>query len=375
MTEQDQSRLNISTSSPATASSDPSANAMALMLQMQQQQLAMQEQMTQLMAKLIPGQQTQDPSNRQRVKLERPSIEADSSDNKWIIFTDAWTRYKQMAKLDTLVEIRNDLRSACSSSVNEMLFNFVGPDALNSASEAQLLAYIKSVAVKSIHPEVYRQQFFAMRQSDGESITCFISRLKSQAMLCDFKRNCDCNTDHCITSYSEDMIKSQVIAGLRNASHQNKILSEVSSFPTLQALTERLLILESTAKATSHFQPPTAPDYVAPIRSEYQRSKTIPRTPPSPQPPQPPTKDGNNGNRPPGRNQQKCRGCGRNRHQNGRQQCPAQGRQCNKCGKMNHFSNVCESSSANAVRDDSPDLQRDEDFSLLTSITTPMAPL
>jgi len=90
-----------------------------------------------------------------------------------------------MAGLTAAGEIRNELRSACSPSVNELLFNFVGPDALRVASERELLDYIKSVAVKSVHPEVYRQQFFVMRQSDGESITSFIARLNSQAMLCD----------------------------------------------------------------------------------------------------------------------------------------------------------------------------------------------
>ena len=75
---------------------------MTLMLQMQQQQLAMQEQMTQMMAKLLPTTQSVESTPRQRIKPERPTIEADSTDNKWIIFKDAWTRYKQMAKLENV---------------------------------------------------------------------------------------------------------------------------------------------------------------------------------------------------------------------------------------------------------------------------------
>ena len=51
------------------------------------------------------------------------------------------------------------------------------------------------------------------------------------------------------------MIKSQVIAGLRNTSHQRRILTEISSLPTLNYLVERLLTLESPVRATSHFQP------------------------------------------------------------------------------------------------------------------------
>lgn len=61
-----------------------------------------------------------------------------------------------MTLLTNPIEIRNELQSVCSSSVNEMLFNFVGPDAFKDATKQQLLDYIKSVAVKSVHLEVYR---------------------------------------------------------------------------------------------------------------------------------------------------------------------------------------------------------------------------
>ena len=338
------------------------SSAMTLMLQMQQQQLAMQEQMTQMMAKLLPTTQSVESTPRQRIKPERPTIEADSTDNKWIIFKDAWTRYKQMAKLENVNDIRNELRSACSASVNEMLFNFVGPDALNTATEDQLLEYVKSVAIRTVHPEVYRQQFFAMKQSDGETVTCFISRLKSQAMLCDFKRKCDCPGTHCTTSYSEDMIKSQAIAGLNNASHQTRILTEVSALKTLSQLIERLLTLESTARAASHFQPfdVQPATQIAPIKSDYQKSKSTFSRRPTP----PSEKDKQ-------QRLSKCIGCGRNRHANGRKQCPAQGQKCNNCGRINHFAAVCLGSSSNAVQEDTALTTQYEDVSFLSSISSP----
>ena len=162
--------------------------AMVMMLQMQQQQVQMQQQMAQMMTRLLEkdtertAEGSRTTARMTPLKLERPSIDADSSDNKWVIFKDAWARYKEMAKLSDARDIRNELRSTCSPSVNEMLFNFVGPTHLNDATEEDLLSYIKSLAVKTVKPEVYRQQFFVMKQSDGESITRFISRLKSQAM-------------------------------------------------------------------------------------------------------------------------------------------------------------------------------------------------
>ena len=70
-----------------------------------------------------------------------------------------------------------------------------------------------------VHPEVYRQQFYTLRQSDGESVTNFVSRFKAQAMLCAFT----CPNQECTTSHSLDMVKSQLIAGPHNLSHQDKV--------------------------------------------------------------------------------------------------------------------------------------------------------
>ena len=158
-----------------------------------QQQMAMQQQMVHLMSKLVPpsnAHENQEPPthiNRpNRAKIERPRIDADCTDNQWVIFCDAWNRYKQMSSLSKDTEIRNELRSSCSPKVNEMLFNFVGPADLDNAVEQELMKHIKAVAVRVVHPEVYRQQFFTLKQSDGESITNFVSRLKAQAMLCHF---------------------------------------------------------------------------------------------------------------------------------------------------------------------------------------------
>lgn len=330
--------------SPKHAEIDP----ISFMLQMQQQQqLTMQEQMTNLMARLLPtGQHAPTPLSRHsRVKPERPVIEPDSSDNKWIIFKDAWLRYKEMTQLNDPTEIRNELRSACNSSVNEMLFNFIGPDALHNATEEQLLEYIKSVAVKTVHPEVYRQQFFVMRQSDGETITSFISRLKSQAMLCAF----NCGNQQCTMSFSEDMIKSQIIAGLRDTSHQSKILAEITSLPTLNDLTRRLLTLESTARASNHFRPAEITQ-VAQFKSASSRKF----------PPPDKTKNDNG----------KCKGCGHKAHPKGRRQCPAWGKSCHKCGKENHFSTTCHgTASSNAIMGDYPNDSQDEDSSFISTMT------
>ena len=93
--------------------------AFTLILQMQQQQqqqmqqqMAMQQQITNLMSKLLspPTNDIQQGQSARpaRAKIERPVIDGDCSDNQWVIFQDAWRRYKQMASLTTDEEIRKE---------------------------------------------------------------------------------------------------------------------------------------------------------------------------------------------------------------------------------------------------------------------------
>ena len=330
----------------------PPTDITEIMVTMQNQQLQLQQQITNLMTQFMSPPDTNNArgqrTTHRSTKPLRPTIEADSSDNSWIIFRDSWDRYKQMADLTDLAAVRNELRSTCSTKVNEMLFNFIGPEALNNASEDDLLGYIKSVAVKVVHPEVYRQQFFSLRQSDCETVTSFVSRLKAQAMLCDFKSNGNCNTPNCSSSYADDMIRSQLIAGIRNPTHQNKVLTEIATLKTLEQLTTRLLALEATERASSQFRSPfeaTNSD-ITPIKSsqpKFVKQNT---------------------------HKKLCPGCGKQIHQNGRSSCPAWQKVCHKCKKPNHFANVCRGmSSVTTITDDDPD----QDASYLSSINaTPL---
>ena len=157
------------------------------------------------------------------------------------------------------------------------------------------------------------------------------------------------------------MIKSQLIAGIRNSSHQIKVLSEMTVLNTLEILTERLLTLDSTEKPSSHFQPGLVPlenSSASAVTSEYQKMKF------------PKQKDTNT--RDPSKNPSqspKCRGCGRPWHKNKRRQCPALGEESNKCGRLNHFASACLSSSNAAMLEDQPSSVEDG-TSFISTVTT-----
>ena len=70
----------------------------------------------------------------------------------------------------------------------------VGAESLNTSTEQELLQHIKSVAVKGLHKEIHRHTFHGMYQSEGESITHYLARLKAQAKFCDFLVTCSSTT-------------------------------------------------------------------------------------------------------------------------------------------------------------------------------------
>ena len=111
-------------------------------------------------------------------KTQRPSIGLNTTDGEWALFLDTWARYKETCGLEDPAEIRNELREACTPETNKLLFELVGPERLNSASEEYLMHQIRLVAVRGLHKEVHRQTFHSMKQNEGESVTHFLSRLR-----------------------------------------------------------------------------------------------------------------------------------------------------------------------------------------------------
>ena len=163
--------------------------------------------------------------------------------------------------------------------------------------------------MKFVYLKVYRQQFFRMKQSDGETITTFVSRLKAQTTLCIHCFSGTHKVQRCIKPYSKYKIKSQVITGIRNTSHQSRILTKISALPSLNDLVERLLTLEFTSRATCHFQPieASSPGQITPIKPAYQQKKSSRK-------PTPPNNRSNESHT------EKCKSCGYNIHLNSRKQ-------------------------------------------------------
>lgn len=294
-------------------------------------------QLIQLMQQQIQQQQTilqQRTGDAKAKRPDRPIIESDIDDREWELFLDTWSRYKTMAGLTTDDNIRLELRAACSTEVNKMLFEFVGPTTLATCTEAQLLAHIKSVAVKQVHHEVHQMNFHAMVQQENEPILHYASRLKAQAFLCKFEVKCECDPATTVC-YADQMVAQRLVAGLSNMDHQRKILAEASTLVTLDDKIERLQLFETTDKSAGilHRTPSSPPSTAAPQRSQYKKDQR-------------PPKKGNSGDAP--TESDLCRGCGGEKHAGGRPTCPAFKTKCKNCKRKGHFTEVCERDASRA---------------------------
>ena len=301
----------------------------------------MQQQIT-----LLTRQQPAAALNRSAKRPDRPVINAAIDDREWALFKDTWSRYKTMIGVSSatpgdLDTIRLELRAACSTEVNRMLFEFVGPDALNICTEDQLLTHIKSIAVREVHHEVHQVSFHAMSQEQGESITSYVARLKAKAFLCKFETQCGCDPATTV-SYSDNMVAQRLVAGLSNLEHQRKILSEAATLITLDAKVKRLQLLETTEESASILNnpasarnPPAPPAEASAAKSQYKQQRAFNKPPP----------DNRNDTQSEDRS---CNGCGSSSHPGGkslsRKNCPAFKLNCHNCGVKGHFAAVCKKS-------------------------------
>ena len=217
-----------------------------------------------------------------------------------------------------------------------------------------------------------------MRQGEGEDLAQFLAKLKAKAALCDFSviahRPLAESDEPGPLSYEEDVLQTQLIVGLRNTDHQNRILAEADQCPDLETTYRRLQAMQTAENsertlhdsASRDAQPASdvaqpQPDVSAAQRSAYrqQRYQRMSQAGPGR----------------PGGKTALCSWCGeRHKMSNARFQdssCPARGKTCSFCHKPNHSERACRNKLHSEVSSESsPDTFGDELGELSTSTET-----
>lgn len=147
--------------------------------------------------------------------------------------------------------------------------------------------------LKNITFETFK--FQQINQKEGQTFDNFLTELKTQAALCEF------NCSSCKLSYEDRMVKDNITLKLKDKSIQQRLLKE----PKLK-LEEIVEFCRISEVGRNQFD--VLEEREIDIVRQYNSNKI-------------------------------CENCGYKHKCEGF--CPAKGKTCSKCGKINHFSNVC----------------------------------
>ena len=293
------------------------------------------------------AQQVPTPSKAEKVK--RPTVAASGTSEEWEYFQRRWVIYKQATKL-TGADIIYQLLETCDEPLRKDLTRTYG--ALTDQTEDTLLGYIKLLAVRPENLMVARVELHQMKQDRDEPVRAFTARLRGQAAVCRFQKQCTCEPPQDV-DYSSEMVRDCLIKGLEDETIKLEILAQENQEMVLEDVIKLAEAKESGKRSADRLHQGSSMS--ASIKSSY-RKNTATQQQQRNQNKQPPDFASNqqqtnnnrpaDNNRPPGKSQnQRCYNCGQTGHSSYRNQrekhCPAYNHQCSLCGIFHHYESVC----------------------------------
>ena len=270
-------------------------------------------------------------------KVELPRLKGLMTAAEFRKFKLDWEVYKTITQLSKS-QIAPQLYTACDTEVQNSIIN-TAPGFLTD-DENDNMKTIETIVTRQSNPAVHRLTFSNITQTESETITAFLVRLKSAAKDCEY----ECH--NCQHDLSNNHIKDQLIRGLHNSILQTDILAKWSSLRSLEEIVKHAQAFESAIRDQSNLTGQAEAMRI----SDYQMKKRELTTPSG-------YKSHSNASTktPQGYNSRRCTGCGSTRHVNKNRStsCPAWGQTCHNCGVKNHFASQCRKSRANEARTES----------------------
>ena len=261
------------------------------------------------------------PSAARKAKADRPSIDMGVTTERWVYFQKRWNTYKISTGLAG-ADIQGQLMDTCSEQLRYVMFQ--DNNDIEQQPELHILESIRRLAVKAENVMVSRVVLNNLQQQADEGIRNFTARVKGQADLCQFTKQCTCTNT---VRYTDEMVRDVIIRGLYDQDTQRDVLGMQEQDMQLDALIKLLEAKEIGKKTQASILGETGASI-----SRYKRDKNPSRA--------------DDQNKP-----GKCHYCGRAGHgtnENGRiskanreANCPAFAATCNKCSLTGHFSAVC----------------------------------
>ncbi|UYV77926.1 K02A2.6-like [Cordylochernes scorpioides] len=231
-----------------------------------------------------------------------------------------WRRFKQ--RLMLYLEATEKATKPDKLKV-AILLNFIGEEALEvfntfhlKEDEAENFDLVINKFDDFCEPKknviFERFKFFSATQKDGESIDSFITELKGLSTSCEFE------------SQKDSLIRDRIVYGIQDKALQERLLREPNL--TLLKAIEMCKTCEISKQQIKIMQ---NNQNICQIR-KYEKKHS------------------------PKQNQEsekefKCQRCGKSHRA---KNCPAWGKRCSKCKKMNHFAAFCKSSAIRSLNDE-----------------------
>ncbi|XP_047135337.1 uncharacterized protein LOC124812559 [Hydra vulgaris] len=238
------------------------------------------------------------------------NLTLDYSDNAeaWIRCFSASARSKKLKdEINGSYEITDLFMAKAGIEAITKISLMVYPEEL----ENMMFDDIKTVVMSHLRPQkrliiAERVQFLALKQQNIENIVSYAQRLRGASRFCNFEK---LGRDG--QSTKDDLIQMRLIDGLQSSDQRVKALEMIQSgeSPKLGACINFIRQLEQISCFSIQNNIKNSIDLPSVNYIDKNKERTI-----------------------------KCKYCGL---QHPPRKCPAFGKSCKKCGKLNHFKNVC----------------------------------
>ena len=188
----------------------------------------------------------------------------ESTSEDWECFITRWDAYKTATRIadhDATLQ----LLECCEDSLRKDLHRSHSNIAM--ATEIDALTAIKTLAVKAENAMVSRMTLLTMTRDRGEGVRSFAARLRGQAKVCKFSKNCSHNPFEAV-DYT-DLIRDALIRGLSDNDIQQDVLGHNDQDKILEDTIKFIEVKEAGKRSQATLQNPS----VATVFSYKQTDK------------------------------------------------------------------------------------------------------
>ena len=173
-------------------------------------------------------------SAARKAKADRPSIDMGVSTERWVYFQKRWNTYKMSTGLAG-ADIQGQLMDTCSEQLRYVMFQ--DHNDIEQQPEINILDSIRRLDVKAENVMVSRVLLNNLQQQADEGIRNFTARVKGQADLCQFTKQCTCTNT---VRYTDEMVRDVITRGLYDQDTQRDALGMHEQDMQLDALIKLL---------------------------------------------------------------------------------------------------------------------------------------